>query len=122
MAVGAGSLWGTFATSANDAGVQRVDPATGQVVASITIPYGVLMRFGLGNALGRPGRVNRVGRGRASQAEARQALPDRPHHQSGAGPAGPLPGIAPTALAVGEGAVWVGELDRKTLTRFNLVS
>jgi hypothetical protein len=36
----------------------------------------------------------------------------------------PLPGIAPTALAVGEGAVWVGELDRqgraKTLTRFNL--
>src|SRR6266699_2904422 len=48
MAVGAGSLWGTFATSANDAGVQRVDPATGQVVASITIPYGVLMRFGLG--------------------------------------------------------------------------
>jgi len=34
----------------------------------------------------------------------------------------PLPGIAPTALAVGEGAVWVGELDRKTLTRFNLVS
>ena len=33
----------------------------------------------------------------------------------------PLPGIAPTALAVGEGAVLVGELDRKTLTRFNLV-
>ena len=36
-------------------------------------------------------------------------------------PAGPLPGIAPTAVAVGEGAVWVGELDRKTLTWFNLV-
>jgi streptogramin lyase len=33
----------------------------------------------------------------------------------------PLPGIAPTALAVGEGGVWVGELNRKTLTRFNLV-
>jgi hypothetical protein len=33
----------------------------------------------------------------------------------------PLPGIAPTALAVGEGAVWVGELDGTTLTRFNLV-
>jgi hypothetical protein len=32
----------------------------------------------------------------------------------------PLPGIAPTALAVGEGAVWVGELDGKTLTRFDL--
>jgi hypothetical protein len=33
----------------------------------------------------------------------------------------PLPGIAPSALAVGEDAVWVGELDRKTITRFNLV-
>jgi hypothetical protein len=33
----------------------------------------------------------------------------------------PLPGIAPTALAVGEGAILVGELDGKTLTRFNLV-
>jgi hypothetical protein len=47
-AVGGGSLWGTYANSAADAGVQRIDPVTGQVVATIRIPNGVLIAFGLG--------------------------------------------------------------------------
>ena len=121
MAVGGGSLWGTYANNADDAGVQRVDPDTGRVVATIRIPNGVLIAFGLGtlwvaqdassipsggNAPDRtrPGRLYRID----------------PDNNRVLGRPVPLPGIAPTALAVGEGAVWVGELDRKTLTRFNL--
>jgi hypothetical protein len=120
-AVGAGSLWGTYANSADDAGVQRVDAGTGRVVATIRIPYGVLMAFGLGTVWvaqdastitsggdepdrTRPGRLYRIDPGN-------DRVLGRPV---------PLPGIAPTALAVGEGAVWVGELDGKTLTRFDL--
>jgi hypothetical protein len=121
-AVGGGSLWGTYANSAADAGVQRIDPVTGRVVASMRIPNGVLIAFGLGtlwvaqdastitsggNEPGRtkPGRLYRID-------PTSNRLLGRPV---------PLPGIAPTALAVGEGAVLVGELDGKTLTRFNLV-
>jgi hypothetical protein len=120
-AVGGGSLWGSSANSADDAGVQRVDPVTGRVVATIRIPYGVLMAFGLGTlwvaqdaptitsggdepVKPKPGKLYRIDPGN-------NRLLGRPV---------PLPGIAPTALAVGEGAVWVGELDGKTLTRFNL--
>jgi len=121
-AVGGGSLWGTYANSAEDAGVQRVDPVSGRVVATIRIPNGVLIAFGLGtlwvaqdastitsggNEPGRtkPGRLYRID-------PATNRVLGRPV---------PLPGIAPTALAVGEGAVLVGELDGTTLTRFNLV-
>ena len=121
-AIGAGALWGTYANSAADAGVQRIDPGTGQVVATIRIPNGVLIAFGLGtlwvaqdassipsggNAPDRtrPGRLYRID-------PATNRVLGRPV---------PLPGIAPTGLAVGEGAVWVGEQDGKTLTRFNLV-
>ena len=121
-AVGSGSLWGTYANSAADAGVQRVDPVSGRVVATIRIPNGVLIAFGLrtlwvaqdastitsgGNEPGRtkPGRLYRID-------PATNRVLGRPV---------PLPGIAPTALAVGEGAVLVGELDGTTLTRFNLV-
>jgi virginiamycin B lyase len=121
-AVGAGALWGSYANSAADAGVQRIDPVTGQVVATIRIPNGVLIAFGLGTlwvaqdassiASGgnqpdrtRPGKLYRID-------PATNRVLGRPV---------PLPGIAPSALAVGEGAVWVGELDGKTLTRFNLV-
>jgi virginiamycin B lyase len=120
-AVGAGSLWGSFANSAADAGVQRIDPVTGRVVAAIRIPNGVLMAFGLGTlwvaqdaptitsggdepAKMKPGKLYRID-------PATNRVLGRPV---------PLPGIAPTALAVGEGAVWAGELDGKTLTRFNL--
>jgi hypothetical protein len=120
-AVGAGSLWGAYANSADDAGVQRVNPGTGRVVATIRIPYGVLIAFGLGTlwvaqdmptttsggnelAKMKPGKLYRID-------PATNRVLGRPVT---------LPGIAPTALAVGEGAVWVGELDRKTLTRFNL--
>jgi hypothetical protein len=122
MAVGGGALWGTFANSGEDSGVQRVDPTTGRVVATVKIPYGVLMAFGLGTlwvaqdapsiagppeapAKQKPGKLYRID-------PASNRVLGRPV---------PLPGIAPTAVAVGEGAVWVGELDRKTLTRFNLV-
>jgi virginiamycin B lyase len=121
-AVGAGALWGSFANSADDAGVQRIDPGTGRVVATIRIPYGVLMAFGLGTlwvaqdaptitsggsepAKPKPGKLYRID-------PATNRVLGRPV---------PLPGIAPTALAVGEGAIWVGELDGTTLTRFNLV-
>ena len=121
-AIGGGSLWGTYANSADDAGVQRIDPVTGQVVATIRIPNGVLIAFGLGTLWvaqdassipsggnepdrTRPGRLYRID-------PATNRVLGRPV---------PLPGIAPSALAVGEGAVWVGELDGKTLTRFNLV-
>jgi hypothetical protein len=91
------------------------------VVATIRIPYGVLIAFGLGTlwvaqdmptttsggnelAKMKPGKLYRID-------PATNRVLGRPVT---------LPGIAPTALAVGEGAVWVGELDRKTLTRFNL--
>ena len=102
--------------------VSRIDPVTGQVVATIRIPNGVLIAFGLGTLWvaqdassipsggnepdrTRPGRLYRID-------PATNRVLGRPV---------PLPGIAPSALAVGEGAVWVGELDGKTLTRFNLV-
>jgi DNA-binding beta-propeller fold protein YncE len=121
MAVGGGALWGTFANSADDAGVQRVDPATGRVVATITIPDGVVMAFGLGtlwvaqdaSTMGTPDAPDRSKPGRLYRID--------PTSNRVLGRPVPLPGIAPTALAVGEGAVLVGELDGKTLTRFNLV-
>ena len=120
-AVGAGSLWGTYANGAADAGAQRIDPATGQVVARIRIPNGVLIAFGLGTLW--------VAQDASSVASGGNA-PDRtapgrlyridPTSNRVLGRPVPLPGIAPTALAVGDGAVWVGELDGTTLTRFNL--
>ncbi len=122
MAVGGGSLWGTFANSADDAGVQQVDSDTGRMVATITIPYGVVMAFGLGTlwvaqdastTVGTPDEPDRTKPGKLYRID--------PTSNRVLGQPVSLPGIAPTALAVGEGAVWVGELDRKTLTRFNLV-
>jgi hypothetical protein len=122
MAVGGGALWGTYANSADDAGVQRVDPGTGRVVATIRIPYGVVMAFGLGTlwvaqdastTVGTPDEPDRTKPGRLYRID--------PGSNRVLGRPVPLPGIAPTALAVGEGAVLVEELDRKTLTRFNLV-
>ena len=121
MAVGAGSLWGTFATSAKDAGVRRVDPATGRVVATFTIPYGVLMRFGLGTLWVAQDAPTTSSGGEPSKIKPGKLYRIDPTNNRVLGRPVPLPGIAPTALAVGEGAVWVGELDRKTVTRFNLV-
>jgi DNA-binding beta-propeller fold protein YncE len=123
MAVGGGALWGTFANSAEDSGVQRVDPATGRVVATVRIPYGVLMAFGLGTLWVAQDAPSVSG----SPEEPAKATPGKlyridPASNRVLGRPVPLPGIAPTAVAVGEGAVWVGELDRKTLTRFNLVA
>jgi hypothetical protein len=117
MAVGPGALWGTYANSAADAGVQRVDPGTGRVVATIRIPFGVVMAFGLGTLWvaqdASPGASGSTKAGRLYRIDpGSDRVLDRPV---------PLPGIAPTALAVGEGAVWVGGLDRRTVTRFNLV-
>jgi hypothetical protein len=123
MAIGAGALWGTYANSAKDAGVQRVDPATGRVVATITIPYGVVMAFGLGTLwVAQDAASTASGGSEPAPVKPGKLYRIDPTSNRVLGRPVPLPGIAPTALAVGEGAVWVGELDRKTLTRFNLVS
>jgi hypothetical protein len=122
MAVGGGALWGTFANSADDAGVQRVDPDSGRVVATIRIPYGVVMAFGLGTLwVAQDAPTITSGGGGPAKVKPGKLYRIDPASNRVLGRPVPLPGIAPTALAVGEGAVWVGELDRKTLTRFNLV-
>jgi hypothetical protein len=121
-AVGAGALWGTYANSAKDAGVQRIDPVTGQVVASIRIPNGVLIAFGLGTLwVAQDASSITSGGNKPDRTEPGKLYRIDPTSNRVLGRPVPLPGIAPTALAVGEGAVWVGEEDGKTLTRFNLV-
>jgi hypothetical protein len=121
-AVSAGALWGTYANSAADAGVQRIDPVTGQVVATIRIPNGVLIAFGLGtlwvaqDASSIPSGGNQPDRTKPGRLYRIDPTSNRV-----LGRPVPLPGVAPSALAVGEGAVWVGEQDGKTVTRFNLV-
>jgi streptogramin lyase len=121
-AVGGGALWGTYANSATDAGAQRIDPVSGQVVATIRIPNGVLIAFGLGtlwvaqDASSIPSGGNQPDRTAPGKLYRIDPATNRVLGQPV-----PLPGIAPTALAVGEGAVWVGEMDGTTLTRFNLV-
>ena len=120
-AVGAGSLWGSFANSADDAGVQRIDLVTGRVVAAIRIPNGVLMAFGLGTLwVAQDAPTITSGGDEPAKAKPGKLYRIDPATNRVLGRPVPLPGIAPTALAVGEGAVWVGELDRTTLTRFNL--
>jgi hypothetical protein len=120
-AVGGGSLWGSYANSADDAGVQRVDPDTGRVVATIRIPYGVLMAFGLGTLwVAQDASTITAGGNQPDRTRPGRLYRIDPGNNRVLGRPVPLPGIAPTALAVGEGAVWVGELDSKTLTRFNL--
>jgi hypothetical protein len=121
-AVGAGSLWGSYANSADDAGVQRVDPVTGRVVATIRIPYGVLIAFGLGTLwVAQDASTGTSGGNQPDRTRPGRLYRIDPGSNRVLGRPVPLPGIAPTALAVGEGAVWVGEMDGKTLTRFNLV-
>jgi streptogramin lyase len=121
-AVSAGALWGTYANSAADAGVQRIDPVTGQVVATIRIPNGVLIAFGLGTLWVAQDASSIPSGGNApDRTEPGKLYRIDPATNRVLGRPVPLPGIAPTGLAVGEGAVWVGELDGKTLTRFNLV-
>jgi hypothetical protein len=120
-AVGGGALWGSYANSADDAGVQRVDPDTGRVVATIRIPYGVLMAFGLGTLwVAQDASTITSGGNQPDRTRPGRLYRIDPGNNRVLGRPVPLPGIAPTALAVGEGAVWVGELDSKTLTRFNL--
>jgi virginiamycin B lyase len=120
-AVGAGSLWGTYANSAADAGVQRIDPVTGQVVATIRIPNGVLIAFGLGTLwVAQDASSITSGGNEPDRTEPGKLYRIDPTSNRVLGRPVPLPGIAPTGLAVGEGTVWVGEQDRTTLTRFNL--
>jgi virginiamycin B lyase len=120
-AVGGGALWGTYANSAADAGVQRIDPVTGQVVATIRIPNGVLIAFGLGTLwVAQDASSITSGGNQPERTEPGKLYRIDPATNRALGRPVPLPGIAPTGLAVGEGAVWVGELDGKTLTRFNL--
>jgi hypothetical protein len=121
-AIGAGALWGTYANSAADAGVQRIDPVTGQVVATLRIPNGVLIAFGLGTLWVAQDASSIPSGGNApDRTEPGKLYRIDPGTNRVLGRPVPLPGIAPTGLAVGEGAVWVGELDGTTLTRFNLV-
>jgi hypothetical protein len=121
-AVGGGSLWGTYANSAEDAGVQRIDPVTGRVVASIRIPNGVLIAFGLGTLwVAQDASTITSGGNQPDRTKPGRLYRIDPTSNRVLGRPVPLPGIAPTALAVGEGAVLVGELDGKTLTRFNLI-
>ena len=120
-AVGGGSLWGTYANSAADAGVQRVDPVTGQVVATIRIPNGVLIAFGLGTLwVAQDASTITSGGNQPDRTKPGRLYRIDPTSNRVLGRPVPLPGIAPTALAVGEGAVLVGEQNRTTLTRFNL--
>jgi sugar lactone lactonase YvrE len=121
-AVGAGSLWGTYANSADDAGVQRVDPVTGRVVATIRIPNGVVIAFGLGTLwVAQDASTITSGGNQPDRTKPGRLYRIDPTSNRVLGRPVPLPGIAPTALAVGEGAVLVGEQNRTTLTRFNLV-
>jgi hypothetical protein len=109
MAVGGGALWGTFANNADDAGVQRVDPATGRVVATVRIPYGVLMAFGLGTLwVAQDAPTVMSGGGEQATVKPGKLYRIDPGNNRVLGRPVPLPGIAPTAIAVGEGAAWVG--------------
>jgi virginiamycin B lyase len=121
QAVGGGSLWGTFYDNTGGV-VQRIDPGTGRVLATIRIPYGWGMAFGLGTLWVAAHDTPPTTPGRNEPAKMKPGKLYRidPANNQVLGRPVPLPGIAPTALAVGEGAVWVGELDSKTLTRFNL--
>jgi streptogramin lyase len=120
-AIGARALWGSYANSAEDAGVQRIDPGTGRVVASIRIPYGVVMAFGLGTLwVAQDASSITSGGNQPDRTEPGKLYRIDPATNRVLGRPVPLPGIAPSALAVGEGAVWVGELDGRTITRFNL--
>ena len=121
-AVGGGSLWGTYANSAEDAGVQRIDPVTGLVVATIRIPNGVVIAFGLGTLwVAQDASTITSGGNQPDRTKPGRLYRIDPTSNRVLGRPVPLPGIAPTALAVGEGAVLVGEQNRTTLTRFNLV-
>jgi DNA-binding beta-propeller fold protein YncE len=120
-AIGAGALWGTYANSAADAGVQRIDPATGRVVASIRIPNGVLIAFGLGTLwVAQDASSVASGGNEPDRTEPGKLYRIDPTTNRVLGRPVPQPGTAPTGLAVGEGAVWVGEQDGTTVTRFNL--
>jgi DNA-binding beta-propeller fold protein YncE len=117
-AAGGGALWGTYTNSDDDAGVQRVDPDTGQVVARIPIPHDLGMVFGLGTLWvtstspfqdepdrTTPGRLYRID-------PATNRVLGRPLN---------LPRIAPAGVAVGESIVLVVDFDGKTLIRIELV-
>jgi hypothetical protein len=124
-AVGGGALWGTYVNTPEDRGVLRADPATGRVVAHIRLlGGGVLYAFGLGTlwvAQGPPTTMPVQG-GQSASATPGELYRIDPSNNRVLGRPVPLPGIEPTAVAVGQGAIWVGELDDKALTRFNLVS
>jgi DNA-binding beta-propeller fold protein YncE len=122
-AIGAGSLWGTFADSEGDFGVQRIDPGIGRVVATIRIRCCAVMAFGLGTLwlAGFEEPTVTPGGNEPARPKPPRLYRIDPATNRVLGRPVPLPGGAPTALAVGDGAVWVGEQDGTTLTRFNLV-
>jgi hypothetical protein len=102
VAAGAGALWGTDRPRAD---VKRIDPATGRVLASVPVPGISRMAFGSGALW--------------ASTETKLYRLD-PNSAQVVGAPVTLQG-ASTALAVGEGSIWVGEQGRQSaITRLDL--
>jgi hypothetical protein len=128
--VGGGALWGTYANSADDSGVQRVDPDTGRVVARIKIPHGLSMAFGLGtlwvaqNTSRPPNILDQGASDKVDRTTPGKLYRIDPTTNRVLGRPLTLPRIAPApyfGVAVGEGTVVVKDIDGRTLTRIELV-
>jgi DNA-binding beta-propeller fold protein YncE len=88
-AVGAGSLWGT----SNHGGIQRVDPATGRVTATIRLPNAVRVTFWASSAW-------------ASNDQTGTLVRIDPASNRIVGKAAPA-GISPIYIAPGPSGLWV---------------
>ena len=104
-AAGPDSLWATTGGPRRD--IQRIDPATGRVVATVPVRGVRRMAFGLGALwASTDAKLYRLDPNNARVVGAPVALQ--------------APSVA---LAVGEGSIWVGEHGRETaITRVDLAS
>jgi sugar lactone lactonase YvrE len=102
VAAEAGALWGTDNPRAD---VQRIDPATGRVLATVPVERVSQVAFGSGALWASTDtKLYRLDPNSAQPVGAPVALQD-----------------ASTALAVGEGSIWVGEQGRESgIVRLNL--
>ncbi len=115
LAHGEGALWVTAvqdgdlgAPSDND-GVSRIDPRTGEIVATIKLPRGPM------SVVATPGSIWVVQFGLDGDTVTR--IDSRTNQIAGK----PMQtGRAPLHLAVGEGSVWVANHDAHTITRIDL--
>jgi hypothetical protein len=129
-AVGGGALWGTYANGADGSGVQRVDPATGRVVARFRIPHDLAMAFGLGTLwVAQHTSSPRTSLGQGTSDKVDRTTPGKlyridPTTNRVLGRPLTLPRIVPApyaGVAVGEGTVLVKDIDERTLIRIELV-